>query len=190
MRFKEHSQDSNAIVLKRKYPVGDEIILAIGYNPDRPEQGTTIATAAYSKNAYGIYRSERASSTRDSVVNDLVGRCHYAKAPDEKTKENELTDYTSARVYEVAIAPAKSPLSVAKDIFLELDRYYQGAIISTILAMVAVIVAASQNIGTGQAGDILTILFALIVGEIGIAVYQERKRREPLTWELKTRGAP
>ena len=190
MRFNELGQDKNAIVLKRRYPTGDEVILAIGYNPDRPEQGTTIATAAYSKNAYGIYRSERASSTRDSVVYDLVGRCHYGKEPIEKTKEDELTDFASSRVYEVAVAPARSPLSAAKDIFLELDRYYQVAIVSTLLAMVVVVVAASQNIGTGQAGDILTILFALMVGEIGVAIYQERKgRKEPLTWELSVKGA-
>jgi len=184
-RFKELSQDKSAIVLKRRYPIGDEVVLAFGYNPDRPEQGTEIATAAYSKNAYGIYRSLRASNTRDSVVNDIIGRCHYGKTPIEKIKEEELTDYASSRVYEVAVAPAQSPLTTARNVFSELDRYYQVAIVSTFVAAVAVIVAASLNIGTGQAGDILTILFALMVGEIGVAVYQERKKgKEPLSWEL------
>jgi hypothetical protein len=185
-RFREREQNDNAIYLKRKYPSGDEIILAFGFNPDRPDQGTIIATAAYSKNAYGLFPSKSASDTRDSIINDITGRC--AKSAGkllEPEERKETNDFVSERVYEIAVSPAKAWLSIVKDSFLELDRYFQWAIVSTIGAIIIASAASAYGLVGTNGGDILTVLFALMVGEIGLAIREERaKGKKSPTWKF------
>ncbi|MGP8126160.1 MAG: hypothetical protein ACLQEQ_09930 [Nitrososphaerales archaeon] len=187
-RFREQEQDEKAIFLKRKYPNGDEIILAFGYDPSRPDQGTTIATAAYGKNAYGLLPSASASGLRDSIVYDIMGRCPEAERPTEKTKPEDLNDFLSERVYQIAVKPAKAWLAVVKDSFLELERYFQFAIISTVAATVAATIASAEGWGNLNYGDALIVLYALLVGEIGLAIREERARgKKSPSWEFKTK---
>jgi len=187
-RFREQEQDENGIILKRKYPTGDEVIIAFGYFANELGRGTLVATAAYGKNAYGIFPSKLASGNRDSVLNDIVGRCAENGKLPETTEFKDLNDFLSDRVYQVAVSPAKAWLSIIKDGFLELEGYFKAAIISTVAAAIVATVASAEGFLGQNYGDVLTVLYAFIVGEVGLAIREERaKGKKSPSWKFSSK---
>ncbi|MGB8779682.1 MAG: hypothetical protein WCD81_03430 [Candidatus Bathyarchaeia archaeon] len=138
--YRRHEEDDGLIVYKMPTGFVDKVLMVLGPDP-RNKDHSLLATVAYHSGVYSYEQSDESAVKRNRTIFEIEGRLRHADSPAtiEELKE-ELYDPATARAYDLAIKPTRTPFKRMEKLVSQIPPFYKWfmAITSVLIVLVQV----------------------------------------------------
>lgn len=154
---------------------------------DGDSRSTIISTVPYQMTVDSLRPSIETSEIRNSFINDLEKRLELDAERKKRRRTVKFTpmvdamdDPVSRRTLELALKRTRPKLAILNEIWGEVPRFHQVAIVLSLLALASILVLYSARIVTDVNTVVSTIIFVVVVLllDLGIPLREELRRRK------------
>lgn len=178
--YRRHEEDDGLIVYKMPIGFVDRVLMVLGPDP-RNKDHSILATVAYHSGVYSYEQSDESAVKRDGTIFEIEGRLRHADSPATigELKE-ELFDPATARAYDLAIKPTRTPFKRMEKLVSQIPPFYRWfmAITSVLIVLVQVVYFTSYfHIDTNTWISTTVLLIFAFFAEAAIPLRDEIQAR-------------